>query len=200
MKEVVLFIRRILWCPIYWTLSTAGHMNKCMVMPYVWSWTHMYHYRFSHNHLKTSEMGWNKLDADNHYTCCTCSWPSTTSWAHTTNLTRIFHDEVIHAVVADFVWNTLVQVFRTSIKLPGDSARWLSGFFMKWRRSMDWSELAALLRQSSQAFWSATPSKQTLVNPASWNGRRCGIFLTFWSSLYISPMYCCTLWLRLVTG
>ena len=55
-----------------------------------------------------------------------CSWPSTTTCAHTTNLTRLLHDEMTHAVVADFVWNSLVQAFRMSIKLPVGSARCLS--------------------------------------------------------------------------
>ena len=33
---------------------------------------------------------------------------------------------MIYAVVADFVWNTLVEVFMTSVELPGDSALYLS--------------------------------------------------------------------------
>lgn len=98
--EIVLFIRGISWCPIYTPLGTAGHINKGIVIP---GWTQTNHHCFLPNHLNTGEMGWNKQNVDHRYTCYTCytcytsSWPPATSWAHTTNLTRLLHD-----VVADF--------------------------------------------------------------------------------------------------
>ena len=83
-------------------------------------------HQFSHNRPKITEIKLNTLDADNSYTCYTCCRPSHHILGKRNESDENTPRRGALSCMADFIRNTLVQAFRTSIKLPGDSARCLS--------------------------------------------------------------------------